>query len=122
MSAASRKPDWTTGEERIVYQTCPSCRALWYFRRDFCPRCGHCPPTDCDARGTGTVYAITLVTRAPAEEFRPHVPYAIALIDADEGFRLMAHVDRDLRIGDKVRARFITVAGRLVPYFEKITP
>jgi uncharacterized protein len=122
MSTTSHTPDWTTGEQRIVYQTCQSCHTLWYFRRDFCPRCGHCPPIDRAACGAGTVYAITLVTRAPAEEFRPHAPYTIALIDADEGFRLMAHADQDLNIGDRVRARFITIASRLAPYFEKITP
>ena len=37
-----------------------------------------------------------------------------------EGFRMMAHGDNDLSIGDKVTARFVPFAGRLVPYFEKV--
>jgi uncharacterized OB-fold protein len=65
------------------------------------------------------VHAITLVTRAPTEELRAYVPYAIALVDADEGFRLMAHAAQDLRIGDRVRARFVDLAGRLIPRFER---
>ena len=42
------------------------------------------------------------------------------LVDADEGFRMMAHGDIDLAIGDKVTASYRPFAGRLVPYFEKI--
>ena len=45
--------------------------------------------------GTGTVHARTLVARAPTEELRAHAPYLIVLVDADEGFRLMAHGDPD---------------------------
>jgi hypothetical protein len=49
------------------------------------------------------------------------VPYNIVLIDTAEGFRMMAHGANDLAIGDAVTARFATFAGRLVPYFEKVT-
>jgi len=41
------------------------------------------------------------------------------LVDTAEGFRLMAHGDNDLAIGDEVTAKFTQFAGRLVPYFEK---
>jgi uncharacterized OB-fold protein len=112
--------DWTRGEEGIAYQACPTCGGLWYFRRTFCPRCGRSHPEDRQSSGVGTVHAVTLVTRAPGEELRAHAPYLIALIDTDEGFRLMAHGDRTLRIGDRVRARFVTLAGRLMPHFERI--
>jgi uncharacterized OB-fold protein len=47
------------------------------------------------------------------------VPYLIVLVDAAEGFRLMAHGDPALAIGDKVRAKFIQLAGKKIPYFEK---
>jgi uncharacterized protein len=36
-----------------------------------------------------------------------------------EGFRMMAHGDNDLVIGDTVAAGFAQFAGRLVPYFAK---
>jgi hypothetical protein len=36
-----------------------------------------------------------------------------------EGFRMMAHGDQDLAIGDHVTARFVPFAGRPVPYFIK---
>jgi hypothetical protein len=34
---------------------------------------------------------------------------------------MMAHGDNDLAIGDKVAARFVPFAGRLVPYFARMT-
>jgi uncharacterized OB-fold protein len=60
------------------------------------------------------------VCRAATPETRAHVPYNIVLVDAAEGFRMMAHGDNDLTIGDKVTARFALFAGRLVPYFAKV--
>jgi len=120
MSTQMEVLDWTRGEEGIAYQTCPACAGLWYFHRTFCPRCGRQDPESRQSGGTGTVHAVTLVTRAPGDELRPYAPYLIALVDADEGFRLMAHGDKNLQIGDRVRARFATLAGRLMPYFERI--
>jgi uncharacterized OB-fold protein len=112
--------DWTRGGAGIAFQRCHACSALWYFRRSFCPKCGAVGPQACQSSGLGTVRAVTLVTRAPGDELRPYAPYLIALIDADEGFRLMAHGEKSLRIGDRVRARFIELAGRTVPHFEKV--
>mgnify|MGYP001355732367 CR=1 FL=1 len=111
--------DWTSGGQGIAYQGCRACRSIWYFRRDFCPRCGAGEPEQRQAGGKGTVHARTLVARAPSEEMRAHVPYLIVLVDADEGFRLMAHGDKALQIGDRVRARFVELAGRAIPYFER---
>ena len=120
MSAANeRLADWTTGAEAIVYQSCASCGARQYFRRSFCCACGAPDPAEKRASGEGTVYATSLVCRAATPETRAHVPYNIVLVDTPEGFRMMAHGDNDLAIGDRVTARFTPFAGRLVPYFAK---
>ena len=63
--------------------------------------------------------ATSLVCRAATPETRAHVPYNIVLVDTTEGFRMMAHGDNDLAIGDRVTVRFVPFAGRLVPYFTK---
>ena len=112
-------PDWTTGEEAIVYQQCGSCGTSQYFRRAFCAACGSADIADRQASGEGTVYATSLVCRAATEATRAHVPYNIVLVDTVEGFRMMAHGEARLAIGDKVTARFERFAGRVVPYFEK---
>jgi uncharacterized OB-fold protein len=121
MSGNQQTPaDWTVGEQAIVYQSCGSCGGLQYFRRSFCSLCGAPDPAEKRASGEGTVYATSLVCRAATPETRAHVPYNIVLVDAAEGFRMMAHGDNDLAIGDKVTVRFAQFAGRLVPYFEKL--
>jgi uncharacterized OB-fold protein len=113
---------WITGEEAIVYQSCGTCGSLQYFRRRFCAACGAPDPVEKRASGTGTVYATSLVCRAATPETRAHVPYNIVLVDTSEGFRMMAHGDNDLAIGDNVTARYQPFAGRLVPYFQRIKP
>lgn len=117
--SGSKQADWTTGAEAIVYQCCAACGALQYFHRSFCAACGAPEPAEMQAGGEGTVYATSLVCRAATPETRAHVPYNIVLVDTAEGFRMMAHGDNGLAIGDKVTARFKPFAGRLVPYFEK---
>jgi uncharacterized protein len=113
--------DWTTGVEAIRYQCCARCGHLQYFRRAFCAACGAAELAEKTASGEGTVYATSLVCRAATPETRAHVPYNMVLIDVREGFRMMAHGDNDLAIGDAVTARFVQFAGRLVPYFAKAT-
>ena len=102
--------DWTTGTEAIVYQSCAPCGRLQYFRRSFCAACGGPDPVEKCASGQGTVYATSLVCRAATPETRAHVPYN----------SMMAHGDHELAIGDRVTARFVPFAGRMVPYFEKV--
>jgi uncharacterized protein len=111
--------DWTQAGNGIAFQTCRACNSSWYFQRGFCPGCGTSEPDVRQASGIGTVHARSLVTRAPSEALRAYAPYLIVLVDADEGFRLMAHGDPALRIGDRVRARFVDFGEKKIPYFEK---
>jgi uncharacterized protein len=107
--------------QAIRYQRCESCGSVQYFRRAFCAACGATVLADEQASGEGRVYAASLVCRAATAEARAHLPYNIVLVDMKEGFRIMAHGDKDLAIGDAVTTRFIAFAGRLVPYVEKTT-
>lgn len=116
---SERIADWTTGAEAIAYQSCRACGAVQYFHRSFCAACGAPDPSEKHASGTGTVYATSLVCRAATPETRAHVPYNILLVDTAEGFRMMAHGDGDLAIGDSVTAQYRQFAGRLIPYFTK---
>ena len=112
--------DWTKGSDGIVYQVCGQCKAVWYFERSFCPACGTDHPATLQASGRGVIHALTLVVRAPTEELRAHAPYLIVLVDAEEGFRLMAHGAASLKVGARVRARFVQLGGRKIPFFDKV--
>ncbi|MBS0531217.1 MAG: OB-fold domain-containing protein [Proteobacteria bacterium] len=119
MSGAQRLPDWTGGEPAIVYQHCAACGHVQYFQRKFCSACGIPEPAAKKANGKGVVYATSLVMRAATPETKAHVPYNIVLVDTAEGFRMMAHGDRDLVIGDTVAVRFERFTDRIIPVFQK---
>lgn len=110
--------DWTTGTDVLAYQGCRACGSVRYFRRPFCPRCGSAEIEAVAASGRGTVYAVTTVTRAPSAELRAYAPYGIALVDAVEGFRFMAHAAAGLAIGDPVATTFRPFGPRIVPFVE----
>ncbi|MBR0847391.1 OB-fold domain-containing protein [Bradyrhizobium diazoefficiens] len=113
--------DWTKGEQVITYQTCTECDHVQYFHRGFCAACGASGPREARASGKGRVYATSLVCRAATPETRAHVPYNILLVDCAEGFRMMAHGDSGLAIGDSVTVSFKPFAGKLVPFFTRET-
>lgn len=111
----------TEAQARLQYQRCGGCGHTWYFQRDFCPACGNAPPQTLDAAGGGTLYAATLIHRAPSDEFKALVPYSIALVDMREGFRVMGHADAGLALNAPVRCEMRRIAGRLLPFFVKNT-
>ncbi|MGY8661172.1 OB-fold domain-containing protein [Bradyrhizobium sp. UFLA05-109] len=117
---SARIADWTKGDAAIVFQCCEACGGVQYFHRTFCAACGAPDPRERRASGKGTVYATTLVCRAATPEMRAYVPYNILLVDCAEGFRMMAHGEKGLAIGDEVAAQFTSFAGRFVPFFTKV--
>jgi uncharacterized protein len=70
----------------------------------------------------GRILSFTIVHRAPTTAFRAEVPYAIAIIDMDEGFRLMANVkhgaQQELKIDQRVAIGFQDIDGVSLPYAE----
>jgi uncharacterized protein len=93
------------GQGVVRYQSCLDCGVAQSLARYACQNCRSPHLQWCDAIGTGTVYALTVVARAPSDSFRALVPYTLVLVTLDEGFRLMAHGHAPLKIGDRVVAR-----------------
>lgn len=85
----------------LRYQRCTACGRAVFFPRLVCPHCGADRLDWADSAGRGEVYSIT-TTRSRSGD------YTIALIDLDEGFRMMCTVRDDfedeVRIGDRVEA------------------
>ncbi len=105
--------------DAISYQRCPSCGHVWHFMRTFCPKCGAREPATSCASGNGVVHAVTIVERAPTQDMKALAPYTLVMVDADEGFRLMAHGNPGLAIGDRVSGSVVERAGRPIPYFKR---
>lgn len=104
-------------EGRIGYEGCADCGAAQFYPRGHCTSCGSRRVETRQAAGTGTIFSITVVHRPPSAALQPFAPYAIALVDLDEGVRLMAHADPALGIGARVQASFVPFGGRTVPRF-----
>jgi uncharacterized OB-fold protein len=111
--------DWWAGiaDGDIGYEVCGDCGAAQFYPRGRCTACGSAQVQMRRAAGTGTVFSITVVHRPPSAALQPFAPYGIALVDLDEGVRMMAHADPALAIGARVRATFVPFAGRTVPRF-----
>jgi uncharacterized OB-fold protein len=103
---------------RLRYQACRECGAPQTLTRYACRRCGSARLEWRASEGRGTVYATTIVERAPSDQFRALVPYALALVDLDEGPRLMGHAAPGLTIGDRVAAEFFQSTGHALVRFQ----
>jgi uncharacterized protein len=107
-----------TTPDAIMLEECRACGSLWRLPRGFCPACGSSDIAERAAGGAGTVYALTEIRRAPSPDFKAEIPYTIALVDLDEGARVMGRAADGLEIGDRVRARIARVGEAPMPLFE----
>lgn len=105
--------------EEILVQSCSACGAAQTLARYACRRCGSTRLEWREASGRGVVHAVTVVTRAPSDEFRLLAPYTLALVDLKEGARLMGHAAPGVAIGDPVRVEFFQVSGNTLIRFVK---
>jgi len=105
--------------DAIRYQHCAPCGHVWYFVRSFCPKCGTREPAAPQASGNGVVHAVTIVDRAPTPDMKALAPYTLVIVDAEEGFRLMAHGAPGLAVDDRVTGSIVELAGRSIPYFKR---
>lgn len=94
----------------LLLQRCGSCGALQFYPRAICSACLSQDLSWQKATGFGTVYSYTIVHRPPSPAFAPQVPYVVALIDLDEGVRMMSHVvdcpPDQVAIGQRVQVAF----------------
>src|SRR5205085_11967416 len=113
MPAAAKSPNkvYLVHLERgeLAYQFSPEAGKAVFFPRVLCPFTGSSKLEWRVSKGLGTVYATTVVH--PGEG----APYNVALIDCDEGFRMMSRVEGiapdKVRIGQRVRLRVQAKTG-----------
>ena len=77
---------------RLDIQRCRTCgEHVFYPRGSICPHCGSLGLDWVTASGRGVVHSFTVVHRAPPE-FAGEAPYVVALIDLEEGPRMMSRL------------------------------
>jgi len=110
------KPYWDAAKEhRLLIQRCQECHAAIFYPRSVCPHCMSDQISWIEASGRGTIYSYTVVHRAPPP-FADDAPYVVALIDLEEGVRLMSNVGAppsDVKIGAPVAVVFDDVTPEI---------
>lgn len=103
---------------RFLVQHCTGCSRHVYFPREGCPHCGSAALEWKAPSGLGTVHAVTITRRKPADGGDLNV----SIIELDEGVRLMSRVDNlapeAVRIGQRVQARVLVKDGRGLVVFD----
>ncbi|MFK7967419.1 MAG: Zn-ribbon domain-containing OB-fold protein [Burkholderiaceae bacterium] len=93
---------------KLMLQTCNQCQTLQSLPRPFCGACQSEALSWHEASGRGTVISYSWVERGPTKAFAS--PYMLALIELEEGVRLMLNIIGDnaeqARIGDAVEIVF----------------
>jgi hypothetical protein len=95
-------------EQRLTYQTCDTCGSTVFYPRTVCPHCGGESLRSRDSAGAGTVYSYTVQHRASHPYFADKTPMTLALVDLDEGFRVLADLPgvADVEVGMPVEVLF----------------
>jgi uncharacterized OB-fold protein len=131
---AESGPFWeATREGILLVQWCTSCDRGIFYPRAFCP---YCPTSGSSgsserstlewrtASGRATVHAATIEFKpaATGSTFSDGQPYVVALVDLDEGVRMMTNIvgcpPEDVHIGLAVTVTWEPLSdGRQLPLF-----
>ena len=77
------------GELRL--QRCRGCDDTFFYPRASCPRCGSSEVEWFAASGRARLHTY-LISHRPAPGFADQVPYAIAVVELEEGPRMMTNI------------------------------
>ncbi|HEX3793693.1 MAG TPA: OB-fold domain-containing protein [Acidimicrobiales bacterium] len=124
---AESGPFWeATRTKTLLVQWCTACDRGIFYPRSFCPFCG---ATDSTlewrtASGRATVHALT-IEHKPAQPFAHGEPYVVALVDLEEGVRMLTNIvggpPEDVTIGQAVTVTWEPLSdGRHLPLFTPV--
>ena len=97
-------------EDKLRIQQCQSCANFQFYPRIMCSHCGSRSLEWQAVSGQGKIASFTVVRRGVSAAYEG--PYVVALIDLDEGPRMMSQILTDnpdgaaLRVGAPVTAIF----------------
>ena len=107
--------------ETLAFQQCRDCGRKHNLPRVLCAQCHGRNLAWQQSAGLGKIYTFSITYRAPSDEWADRTPYAIGLIDLDEGVRVMGHIDMDrpeaIDCDARVVAKFRELDGVPLLYF-----
>jgi uncharacterized OB-fold protein len=107
---------------RLLVQRCPECGKRQFYPRALCIACGGTPEFE-EASGSGSVHTFTVIRQNGLPPFTSELPYVVAMVDLDEGPRVMGNVTgcppEDVYIGMRLRAYGVEAEpGVAIPQWE----
>jgi hypothetical protein len=103
---------WRRFKERynLLGSRCTHCNKFFYPKRTICSSCRRAGKMeDVRFKGTGKVFSYTVI-RVPPSGFKFYAPYVVAIIDLDEGCKIVSQVvdvvPEKVRIGMPVKTCF----------------
>jgi uncharacterized OB-fold protein len=120
-------PFWQgCNEEQFLLRVCRACGCRFYYPRLGCVKCGSQDLEWAPTSGRGAVYSFTHVhVGFYGDNWTSELPYTTALIDLDEGPRLVTRLIGDDRegvaVGDPVELAWVRAKGtsQLIPFFRR---
>jgi len=111
----------------LLIQTCQECGHKQWFPRMLCGKCMSENLGWAKASGKAKVYSYTIIHRPPVPDIKFLVPYVLALVELDEGIRLLSNIvgcnHQDVRIGLPVQVDFEYVSPEIsLPVFRPLIP
>ena len=92
-------PDHVTGkfweaakQHKLLIQRCLECGVRQSLPQPYCRCCLSENIEWSEASGRGRIYSYTITHRPPSLTFEEEVPYTVALVELEEGVRLMSNI------------------------------
>jgi uncharacterized OB-fold protein len=87
------RPYWSNlRERRLTLPKCNACGHFWFPPSVLCPNCHSDDYSWADASGRGTVFSYVVFHRVYHPGFADEVPYVVAIIELEEGPRILSNV------------------------------
>jgi len=111
---------------KLVIQTCKKCNTKIFYPRKFCPNCWSSDLGWSEATGKARVYTFTITMDMVEEKFKEDLPYALAIVELEEGIRMMTRIvdckPEDVYIGMDVQVVFEDITDDYtLPFFKPAT-
>lgn len=86
-------PFWEAAKRHeLSLQQCKACSAFRFPPAPLCPECNVMGGDWTRVKGKGKIYSFVVFHRAYHKGFEGQIPYAVALVELDEGPRVMGNV------------------------------
>lgn len=99
-----------TKQHKLLIQECKECKTKIFYPRKFCPECWSSDLSWSEASGKGKIFTFSITMAGVEKKFADDLPYVLALVDLEEGIRMMTNIveckPEDVQIGMDVEVVF----------------